>query len=161
MIFTKQKRKLHKKEPGSTLDTLGTFLVMGFCIALVLMYACLGKTVQMKLFIDETGKTYLYQMEENGYLSSEDEEELTKTLLDAGVKAVAVDRTVTVNEDKQVAYGDIIKLSFDVKFPNPLMSFFVKQNYDPNVDLFSVDNSKGLIPAYIDYHYEQETTSKW
>lgn len=136
-------------EQGNIIDQLGSIIVMFFVFAMILAYAAYGNVVQKRLSIDNVAKKYLYLMEQNGQLTSDDQTDMTNELANYGVTVVNYDGTTTVNT--RVAYGDTVNLVCHVLFENPLYSVF------ETGDLIK-------IPGFnqnIEYTVELSATSKW
>lgn len=160
---------LSKKESGSlVIDELGSLLVMAFVFAMLLAYVAYSKQVQMKLAIDNVAKEYLYQMEQEGYLSNEMMNLMTEDLVLIGVKRESISFAGTSHMDtNQAAYGDIITLRCSVTFDNPLYTLLSVekhsngQEYNPQTNasgtFFTI---AGLNPT-ITYNINMPATAKW
>lgn len=141
------KFKKTQTEEGNIIDQLGSIIVMVFIFAMILANAAYGSSVQKRLNIDNVAKTYLYIMEQNGYLSEEDETNMTNELASLGVSVVSFEGTTKT----QVAYGDRVTLQCKVEFQNPLYSVFENG---------AVVNLPGF-PSTISYNIYSTATSKW
>lgn len=142
-----EKSKKNPTEEGNVVDQLGSIIVMMFIFAMILAFAAYGNSVQKRLNIDNIAKQYLYAMEQNGFLSEDDQKSMSDKLADIGVTIVNFDGTT----DTQVAYGDEVILDCDVEFQNPLYSVFENGR---------VVNLPGF-PATISYEIYISATSKW
>lgn len=165
---------LKKKEKGSfVVDELSCFLVTAFMFAMILAYASYAKMVQMRLAIDNVAKEYLYQMEQEGYLSNEMMLLMKKDLKCIGVKEESVDFSETSHMvANQAAYGDKIVLCCTVSFDNPLYDLLSIQKHsngeeynvnsdgtltNPEGTMFTIG---GLNPT-ITYKVRMSATAKW
>lgn len=142
-------RKENLTEEGNIIDQLGSIIVMVFVFAMILANAAYGKTVQMKLSIDNIAKEYLYAMEQNGILDADNKNNMVSDLADIGV--TVVDDFAGSTVEKQAAYGDKVKLICHVQFENPLYSVFENG---------VVVTIPGFVQT-IDYEINMSATSKW
>jgi len=148
-FFTKAAPK--KKESGSMLiDEIGSLLVLVFMIAMILAYAGYSKSVQTRLSIDSIAKKYLYQMEAQGYLSTNMQADMTNDM--AGIGVTIENFSGTSHTAVQAGYGDKITLGCTLSFDNPLYSFFTVEKGG----LFSA-----IIEDTIEYSINMSSTAKW
>lgn len=152
MLETNKHRKALKsngQEKGNIIDQLGSIIVMAFVFAMILAFAAYGKIVLMKLAVNNTAKEYLYKMEQNGYMSDDDQKEMTAKLEERGITVQEDGFTGTTSS--QVPYGDQVVLMCKVEFTNPLYSVFKEGSYI-------------VIPGFPDkltYDVSLSATSKW
>ena len=149
-------------EGGNIIDQMGSLIVMMFCFALIFAMICYGKMVEMKLSIDEVCKTYLYQMEQEGCLTNDKQQEMVDDLTNIGVRASSISLTGTTNlgEINQAAYGDTMNLICSVKFTNPLYTMLARETKgdDPNLP-FVIES--GVLSPEISYTADMTATAKW
>ena len=149
-----------KQEPGTLFfDELGSIFIIFLTVSLILAYACYSSLINTKLAINDIAKTYLYQMEQYGYLSDQLQAEMRAELALIGVETEDDCFAATYYKGtNQAKYGEIITLSCDVNFPNPLYAYLsVEEHPDDNGILFLI---MGLQPR-IHYTVEKASTSKW
>ena len=137
-----------KNEDGNVVDQMGTLIVMIFVFAMVLAYAAYGRTVQIRLRIDNACKEALYSMEQQGYLTDEAADALEVSLTAEGVAIASMGETTT----EQVAYGDPVLLECDVTFKNPFFLAFNTSSTWFDLTGFSADSQ---------YSVRMSATSKW
>ena len=143
-----------KKEQGTVLaDELGSLLVIAFMFAILLAYAGYSKMVQMKLSIDNVSKEYLYQMEQDGYLSEEMKGFMIEDLKLLGIYEDSISFEETT--ETQVAYGDRVTLNCSVTFANPLYDLLSADRHGES--LFSVIGLKKTVT----YKISMSATAKW
>ena len=142
---------LNKKEHGSLLmDELGVFLVLMFCIVMILTYASYTKIIQNKMTIDNKVKEYLYVLEEEGYLSSAKQAQMKTELENLGITIHDFVGTTT----SQVEYGTKVRLKCKVSFSNQL---YEQLSGEKHQHLFTII---GLSPT-ITHQVDMTSTSKW
>lgn len=171
MNILKKKVPSANKEAGNIIDELGSIIVIAFMFAMVLAYAGIAKLAEMKLGIDNVAKEYLYIMEEEGYLSTDEEESLTNDLVSLGVDEDSLDFSGT--DTSQVAYGDQVTLYFTGTFDNPLYDLLSsdKHSYDGeayelNADGSPVDSNRTMftiagLSEKITFTINFSSTAKW
>lgn len=142
---------VHKKttEKGNIIDQLGSIIVMAFVFAMILAFAAYGKIVQAKLSINNIAKEYLYRMEQNGLMTSEDMAEMTEKLANEGITVIENGFNGTTTE--QVPYGEEVILICNVEFENPLYSVFKEGSY------IVISG----FPEKLQYGVSLPATSKW
>ncbi len=154
----KGKKLLRQTERGNVVDYIAAIFIMLFLFACTLALINYSKIIQMRLKADNIAKTYLYKMEENGYLKSislsggySDKEALINAFEEAGFNDVNI---LTDTTTKQVAYGDEIVLAVSLSMSNPLYDAFggSKERY-----LFGI---KGLDRTFT-FQIRMKSTSKW
>lgn len=139
------------KEYGTIVDELSCLLIMLFMTMLILVYAAYGKTVQYRLNIDNIAKSHLNQMEQNGYL---DMNSLRSDMAKIGV--TLVEGTWSNSTTSQVKYGDVVTITGDVSFANPLYDIMNKKDGKPKDIMFFVK-----VPSTISYHVKMSATAKY
>ena len=149
-----KKTDFRKKEYGTIIDELSSLLVMLFMTVLILVYAAYGKTVQSKLSIDNVAKSYLNKMEQDGYLSNTDMRLLEEDMEEVGAKVV--EGTWGDTTSTQVKYGDIVTITGDVTFPNPIYEIMTNTDGSPKRILFFIN-----VPPTIKYHIKMSATAKY
>ena len=150
---------LHKEqryEEGNVIDEIGSVLVMILVFALILVFAAYGKVTMQHLAVNNVAKEYLYRMEENGCLTSDE-----VTSLKADMKSTGVTNTEDTDflsnasdVETQVTYGAKVTLSLKVKIPNPLYTTF------GNKDNLLYKSVMGF-PQTFSYPIVMSSTSKW
>lgn len=156
------KNFLKKMDIGNIVDQLGSMLIMMFCFALIFAMSAYGKMVEMKLDINNICKTYLYQMEQDGCLTTTNQASMLNELANIGVMIDGDTLKDTTNlgdgADNQAAYGDKMKLVCHAKFTNPLYQLLGKETKPQNDNLYFV--VPGLSPT-LSYTVELSATAKW
>jgi len=128
------KQKVHfSLEQGGLADLLGSVFLLVFVFSLLAAYISYSGLIEKKLKIDNIAKTYLYDMEEFGYLRPEAKTAMENDLANIGV-SISVNQTITnsdgsttttqgwnkmsayMGETNQVDYGDSVFLICDVQF---------------------------------------------
>ena len=144
---------IKKKEDGTFFDLLGSFLVIVFCLATVLVVINYAKLCQTRMGIDNIGKAYLYAMEESGTFTDADKTKMTSDLSKIGVTLVNTTGT-TPTGATQASYGRPITLKFEVQFQNPIASVFSASSTD---SWFRVPGMQ----ATITYTFDRSSSSRW
>lgn len=148
-----------RKENGNAIDLIASVFVVAFIFALILSYACYGKTVQERLAIDNIAKKYLYRMEENGYMLPAEKDMMVADLGRIGATVEENGWTVTtssgtyVTDESQVTYGDTVTLACKVKFPNPFYQTFGTAGAFFRMNRYTEE--------YVSYEIVMSSTSKW
>lgn len=95
-----------KKEAGNIGDLIGAGLCM--IAMLILMMSCFSHMalLQKKVYLGQTARKYMLQMETVGFLESRKEEELTSELEELGISEISLEGT-TIDP---VSYGEEITL---------------------------------------------------
>lgn len=142
------------KEPGNIIDQLAGVLTMCFMFAALLAYICFGRMVQIRLDIDNIAKKYLYQMEQDGYLTDDNQKEMEKELkaipeIKMTENPVTIDTSLTTTASSPADYGGIVTLDFTVQIHNPLYDHFKKPGW------FHVD-----VNETEEYHVNISSTAK-
>lgn len=155
-LFCVRHRMGHRKtEDGNIVDQAGTILVMGFMIAMILVYACYGKMVQQRLAIDNIAKEYLYQMEEQGCLTAEMQTKMTNQLTSMGISGISFAGTTNLGNN-QATYGSSLTLVCSMEFDNPLYSLMSSEKRGSKT-LFTIVG----LNRKIKYTTKMTGTSKW
>lgn len=147
------------------MDYIAAIFIMSFAIAMVFLFAGYSKVVQQRLAVDNIAKEYLYKAEENGYLTSEDIDNLTNDLIKTGCYKSSIDFTGTTVS--QVAYGGKVTVTIKCEYDNPLFTLFTKQisagsDYHVNESTIDKDGKEttGTKPK-LKYFHSISSTSKW
>lgn len=146
-------QKEKKIEKGNIIDQLGSIILVAFVFALILAYSGYGKVTQERLAINNVAKEYLYKMEEQGYLSSDNEDLLVSDMKSIGATVNSTKlEDGTATSTSQVTYGDKVTLALQVSFSNPFYT------------LFGMKNSQFHIPGFekeLNYIVRMSSTAKW
>lgn len=156
----KQKKYNIAYDDGNVIDLMGSLIVMMFCFALIFAMMCYGKLTEMKLSIDEVCKTYLYQMEQEGCLTVENQKDMIDDLVALGVRLDSIKFDGTTNlGTNQAAYGDKMNLITTVSFTNPLYTMLARETKGDNPMLFVVE--RGILAPEVTYTVDMTATAKW
>lgn len=156
----KQKKYNIAYDDGNVIDLMGSLIVMMFCFALIFAMMCYGKLTEMKLSIDEVCKTYLYQMEQEGCLTVENQADMIDDLVALGVRLDSIKFDGTTNlGTNQAAYGDKMKLITTVSFTNPLYTMLARETKGDNPMLFVIE--RGILSPEVTYTVDMTATAKW
>lgn len=140
---------LKRKEEGNFIDQMGSIIVLAFVFVMILAFAAYGRLTEARLEFNNVAKTYLYRMEEYGYLRDEDRAQMVGDFEAAGAYEVAVNAGTT---SVQQAYGDKVALDVTVEFQNPLYTVFSTEGAMFKIFGFSTG---------ISYNIKRESTAKW
>jgi hypothetical protein len=158
--MTQLLNKLKKRESGSMISHLAGVFMMVFIFVMILVMAAYGRIVQIRIAVDTTCKSYLYIMEQHGYLDDRDGNNLAQALkndlIANGCTSVDLTGTDTYSASGQVAYGDKLHLIANVTFHNPLYDWVSTER----MGSFSWFTVMG-IPEEITYNVDMPATSKW
>ena len=137
-----------QNEEGNIIDQMGAIIVMIFIFAMIMAYAAYGRTVQIRLRIDNASKEALYAMEQEGFMSDKTKEKLEASFAEEGVTVTSWGETTT----EQVAYGDPVTLECSVVFKNPFFLAFNTSSTWFDLSGFKEDST---------YEVKMSATSKW
>lgn len=140
-------------ENGNIIDQIGSIIVLAFVFCMILAYSAYGKITQERLSINNTAKEYLYKMEENGYMSSEDIDNFKSDMAKIGATVTSMEANGESTSCSQVTYGDKVILAFNVEFENPFFSVFTKEGGS----LFKIMG----FDEKISYDVNMSSTAKW
>lgn len=160
------KKKLHilnKKEEGNVIDWLASVLVMIMMFAMIMTMATFARSVDIRLHVNNVMKKYLYTMEENGFLQTEDKTNLEAELESdpyiekAQVISDGSDGT-NVGKNNQVAYGDKVYLKVKVIIKNPVYEYMHTSSRGGAIWF---NTSDGSMEEKMERTFVISGTSKW
>lgn len=151
MVFHK------KKENGDVIDMVSFYLVLLFTIALLFLFTCFAKEIQMRMMCDTLAKRYLYRMETAGCMTEEIKADIINDFcneFDISAADISLKNSTTV----RVPYGETILLCIDVTLPSPLATTF----QSPFGDFLLKDNQSNTdLYQKLQYKKVWEGTAKW
>lgn len=129
-------------------DNLGAVMVILFVFLMLAAYIQYAQLVEIKLACDNVAKRYLYQMEQTGFLSETDKQNMREDLALAIGLSEAQKNSIRFSgagtDGTQVPYGGKVELICDITFDNPVSKKF-----------WAAD------PDTITYRVSMAATSKW
>lgn len=147
-MLQKWKKHFSKTEHGWMVDQLGALLVILFVCAILVAFIQYSKLVEIKLSCDNIGKKYLYQMEQMGYMTAEDKQNMKNELANALDLTEAQKNSITFSgvgtNGVQVSYGGRVELICNVTFSNPM-----------------AENFGTMFAPEMSYQINMSATSKW
>lgn len=128
----KSQRKLHN---SNIMTEIGSFVVMLFVVAILLLYIDYSHIIMTKIDLDNLTKNMLLTAEMYGGLTDNDMESFYQNLeaLDIQRENI-VDADFPTQKDKgQVIYGEKIEIKYTVKMASPVYERFSNSIFGSNV----------------------------